>query len=103
MLRPETSFFRSSGCRVSIAERKWCYNRSMTNPLERWNDWLGVRRANLADATVNIRRAFVLVWQSHPRSAMAMLGCTLVGSFLPSSQAWIGKLIVDAVVNAVAA
>ena len=70
----------------------------------RWNErarWFAERRANIKDATINIRRAFGLVWQAHPPSAMAMAGCTLVGAFLPAGQAWVGKLIVDAVVNAI--
>jgi ATP-binding cassette subfamily B protein len=42
-----------------------------------------------------------VVWQAHPPSALAMLGCTLVGAFLPVGQAWVGKLIVDGVVNSI--
>src|SRR5260221_2350751 len=59
------------------------------------------RWARLADALINIRRAFGVVWQAHPPSALAMAGSTLVGSLLPAGQAWVGKLIVDAVVNSV--
>lgn len=54
----------------------------------------------MRDSALNIRRAFELVWQAHPPSALAMAGCTLVGALLPASQAWVGKLIVDGVVNA---
>jgi ATP-binding cassette subfamily B protein len=61
--------------------------------------WWREHNANIRDALINVRRAFGLVWQAHPPSAMA--GCTLVGALLPASQAWIGKLIVDAVVNAI--
>jgi ATP-binding cassette subfamily B protein len=63
--------------------------------------WWHEHNANIRDALINVRRAFGLVWQAHPPSAMAMAGCTLVGALLPASQAWIGKLIVDAVVNAI--
>jgi ATP-binding cassette subfamily B protein len=63
--------------------------------------WWREHNANIRDALINVRRAFGLVWQAHPPSAMAMAGCTLVGALLPASQAWIGKLIVDAVVNAI--
>lgn len=63
--------------------------------------WISERRTKLADAFLNIRRAFALVWRAHPPSAMAMAGSTLVGALLPAGQAWIGKLIVDAVVNAI--
>ncbi len=73
----------------------------MSKRREKLSSFIRERRDKINDAAVNIRRAFVLVWQSHPPSAMAMLGCTLVGALLPASQAWVGKLIVDAVVNAV--
>jgi len=59
------------------------------------------RQAKLADALINIRRAFGVVWQAHPPSALAMAASTLVGSLLPAGQAWVGKLIVDAVVNSI--
>lgn len=64
-------------------------------------EWLIQRWGKIQDAGRNVRRAFVLVWQAHPPSAMAMAACTLVGAFLPAGQAWVGKLIVDAVVNAI--
>jgi ATP-binding cassette subfamily B protein len=70
----------------------------------RWtqlNTWLTERRAKIKDAAVNVRRAFWLVWAAHPPSALAMAGCTLVGALLPASQAWVGKLIVDRVVDAI--
>ncbi len=56
------------------------------------------QRAKINDAALNIRRAFGIVWQAHPPSASAMAACTIVGALLPAGQAWIGKLIVDAVV-----
>lgn len=62
--------------------------------------WLAERRVKVKDSALNIRRAFEIVWQAHPPSALAMAGCTLIGALLPASQAWVGKLIVDAVVNA---
>ncbi|MBI5030691.1 MAG: ABC transporter ATP-binding protein [Chloroflexi bacterium] len=74
-----------------------------TNP-NRWtrmNAWIVERRVKINDAALNIRRAFVIVWQSHPPSAMAMAACTLIGALLPAGQAWVGKLIVDTVVSAV--
>ncbi len=76
---------------TSISSSRW----------SRLNEWLTVRRARAKDAALNIRRAFVLVWHAHPPSAMAMAGCTVVGALLPAAQAWIGKLIVDAVVNGI--
>ena len=71
---------------------------------ERWlqfNTWIAERRVKIKDAAINVRRAFLLVWQAHPPSALAMLGCTLIGAFLPVGQAWVGKLIVDAVVKGI--
>jgi len=73
----------------------------MKNRLSQFNNWFSERRAKIEDAAINVRRAFKMVWQAHPASALAMLACTLVGGFLPVGQAWVGKLIVDAVVNAV--
>jgi ATP-binding cassette subfamily B protein len=60
---------------------------------ERWE--------KIKDSMVNIRRAFLLVWGAHPASAMAMALCSLVGAALPPAQAWVGKLIVDTVVNGI--
>src|SRR5258707_1404896 len=68
---------------------------------QKLSDWISERRTKLADAFVNIRRAFVLVSRAHPPSALAMAGSTLVGALLPAGQAWIGKLIVDGVVNSI--
>jgi ATP-binding cassette subfamily B protein len=65
---------------------------------QKLSTWTSERRTKLADAFVNIRRAFALVSRAHPPSALAMAGSTLVGALLPAGQAWIGKLIVDGVV-----
>ncbi len=59
------------------------------------------RRDKIANASRNIRRAFVIVGHAHPPTALAMAVCSLIGALLPASQAWVGKLIVDAVVNAI--
>lgn len=67
----------------------------------RFRAWVAERRASIGDAALNVRRAFDIVWQAHPRSALVMAGCTVVGALLPASQAWVGKLIVDAVVNTI--
>ena len=66
-----------------------------------WKKWFDARVERVRSATSNIPRAFGLVWDAHKPSALAMLACTLVGAFLPASQAWVAKLIVDAVVNAI--
>ncbi len=55
----------------------------------------------IRDAAVNVGRAFRLVWHSHPPSAALMAVWTLIGAALPAGQAWVGKLIVDAVVAAI--
>lgn len=67
----------------------------------RWQAWWGERRAKLSDAAINVQRAFKLVWLAHPASALAMAACTLVGAFVPVGQVWVGKLIVDGVVDAI--
>ena len=66
-----------------------------------WRAWAAERRTKLADASINIRRAFALVFAAHPGSASAMAVCTLVGALLPAGQAWIGKLIVVLVAKSV--
>lgn len=63
--------------------------------------WWREFQPKLRDSTLNIRRAFALVWQAHHKSALAMGVCTLVGAFLPVAQAWVAKLIVDNVVAAI--
>ncbi|MCU0494415.1 MAG: ABC transporter ATP-binding protein/permease [Chloroflexaceae bacterium] len=60
---------------------------------ERWND----ARAAFA----NVPRAFALVWQAHKGGTIAMALITLIAAFMPISQAWVGKLIVDSVVNTI--
>jgi ATP-binding cassette subfamily B protein len=66
---------------------------------ERLVAWAARQKAD--QALVNVRRAFGEVWQAHKPSALAMALCTVVGAFIPATQAWVGKLIVDGVVNAV--
>ncbi len=73
----------------------------MNNRLAQFKTWVSERRAKLKDAAINVQRAFWLVWRAHVPSALAMLACTLLGAFLPVGQAWVGKLIVDAVVKAI--
>jgi ATP-binding cassette, subfamily B, bacterial len=75
---------------ASINPNRWTQMRTQ----------LAERRVKIKDAALNIRRAFAIVWQAHPPSAAAMAACTIVGALLPAAQAWVGKLIVDAVVAA---
>ncbi|MEZ4469168.1 MAG: ABC transporter ATP-binding protein, partial [bacterium] len=46
------------------------------------------------------RRALALVWQTSPRLTLGLGLLTLVAGLLPAGIAWVGKLIVDAVVLA---
>lgn len=55
------------------------------------------------EAYGNIPRAFRLVWHAHKVGTIAMAIITLVAASLPASQAWVGKLIVDSVVNSIEA
>jgi ABC-type multidrug transport system fused ATPase/permease subunit len=45
-------------------------------------------------------RAIQLVWQTHWQLTLALAGLTLLGGVLPAAIAYVGKLIVDAVVQA---
>lgn len=49
----------------------------------------------------NTPEAFRLVWSASRVAAVMGIGLTLVAAILPAGQAWAGKLIVDAIVNAV--
>ena len=59
--------------------------------------------AKIRDAGINIRRAFRLVWDAHPPSAVLMGVWTVIGGLLPLGQAYVAKLIVDGVVNSLQA
>lgn len=48
------------------------------------------------------RRAFRLAITTNPRLALLLAGCTLAAGVLPAGMAWVGKLIIDAVVAAMA-
>jgi ATP-binding cassette subfamily B protein len=47
------------------------------------------------------RRALQLVWQTSPRLTLGLLLLTLAGGMLPAAVAYVGQLIVDAVVAAI--
>lgn len=59
---------------------------------ERWQE--------IKAAFRNIPRAVVLVWRAHRSSAIALGILSFLLALLPASQAWLGKLIVDGIVNA---
>jgi ATP-binding cassette subfamily B protein len=47
------------------------------------------------------RRALELVWSTNKLLTLALAGCTLAGGILPAAVAYVGSLIVDAVVGAI--
>ncbi len=53
----------------------------------------------LSEAYKNIPSVFGLVWRANWLATLIMAGITLVSGLIPVAQAWVGKLIVDAVVN----
>lgn len=48
----------------------------------------------------NTPEAFRLVWSASRLAALVGISLTLVAAALPATQAWVGKLIIDAIVNA---
>jgi ATP-binding cassette subfamily B protein len=69
-------------------------------PEDRPKNW-AERRAEYFAAFRNVPRAFALVWQADRSSTIVMALITVIAGFLPLSQAWLAKLIVDGVVNSV--
>ena len=63
-----------------------------TSWAERWRD--------TRQALRNLPRALQLVWNAHRGSTIGFAVVTVLAAALPASQAWTGKLIVDAVANA---
>lgn len=52
------------------------------------------------DALRNTPEAFRLVWSASRLAALVGLCLTLIAAVLPAAQAWVGKLIIDAIVSA---
>ncbi len=63
----------------------------------RWQKFKS-RMAEFASAYQNLPKAFALVWASSKWMTLLMVVLTLAFAFMPASQAWVGKLIVDQVV-----
>jgi ATP-binding cassette, subfamily B, bacterial len=63
----------------------------------RWQKFQS-RMAEFASAYQNLPKAFALVWASSKWMTLLMVVLTLAFAFMPASQAWVGKLIVDQVV-----
>jgi ATP-binding cassette subfamily B protein len=61
----------------------------------------GERWREVRSAFGNVPKAYGLVWEAHKGAAIVMGMVALFTGLLPISQAWVGKLIVDAVVAAV--
>ncbi len=55
----------------------------------------------IAQAFGNTPRAFGLVWKCGPGITLSMTVLTLLPALLPAAQAWVAKLIVDGVVDAI--
>ncbi len=58
--------------------------------------WQGIRAAS-----GNIPRSLALAWQANRVATVGMAIVTLLAAALPAAQAWVGKLIVDTVVDAI--
>lgn len=61
------------------------------------------RLKEFGGALKNAPRAFSLLWEADPRSTIGLGAITLVGAVLPVSHAWVTKLIIDGVLDALAA
>jgi ATP-binding cassette subfamily B protein len=61
---------------------------------------LAARLGRLREAFRNVPAAFRLVWRADRRTTLGMAGLTAVSASLPALQAWVAKLIVDAVLGA---
>jgi ATP-binding cassette subfamily B protein len=59
------------------------------------------RWAEIRESMQNIPRAFALLWQASRAGTIGFALVTLLAALLPASQAWVGKLIVDSVVEAI--
>lgn len=54
------------------------------------------------NALRNTPQAFRLVWQASPSAAILGMLLTLIMALLPAAQAWVGKLIIDSILQAIA-
>jgi ATP-binding cassette subfamily B protein len=49
----------------------------------------------------NTPEAFRLVWSSSRKAALVGVGLTLIAAIIPAGQAWVGKLIIDSIVDTI--
>src|SRR5688500_7010082 len=61
---------------------------------------LSQRMEGLLGLARQLPETFRLVWQAGPRSALSIGALTLVSALFPAAIAYVGKLIIDAVVAA---
>ncbi|HEX7243540.1 MAG TPA: ABC transporter ATP-binding protein [Longimicrobiaceae bacterium] len=61
----------------------------------------GMRWQNLRTALRSLGKTLRLVWSADRRGTVALTVVVVLTALLPTTQAWVGKLIVDAVVEAV--
>src|SRR5215203_5763799 len=64
---------------------------------ERFAAWRKQSRATLA----GIPRALKIVWESHKGYTIAMAVLSVIFGIIPTATAWVGKLLIDAVVAAI--
>lgn len=76
-------------------------NNQTKKPFERLSTLPGWQWDEFWEALRNTPQAFRLVWASSRFSAVLGIVLMLVAAILPAAQAWVGKLIIDAIVNAV--
>ncbi|MCW1966890.1 MAG: ABC transporter ATP-binding protein/permease [Anaerolineae bacterium] len=67
-------------------------------PAKPWRERLKDARS----AYANMLKALKIVWDAHRWGFAGMVAVTLVSAALPAAQAWVGKLIVDSVVDSIA-
>jgi ATP-binding cassette, subfamily B, bacterial len=60
------------------------------------------RDRSIRSVVAALRRAASFVWLADARGTLGMAGLTLIGGLLPAAQAWVAKLIIDSVVQALA-
>jgi hypothetical protein len=58
------------------------------------------RRVSTKELFEQLPRTLALVWKADKASALGVAALTLLQALLPGALAWVGKLIIDAVVLA---
>ena len=82
------------------------FSRSAPNPADEPEPSISARtcmqklRTEAGATLAGIPRALKLVWQSHRGYTIGMVFFSVIFGFLPAITAWVGKLLIDAVVAA---